>query len=118
MLQVSSLAPFLQRASASSDRILPETESWIQTAHRPSRRIARVGRKPDDAADSDDDKDVNNNNDKQVSKITSVSGKQRVGGDTEAALMLMLKQIQEQVVKLGQSKATDQIGQAEFRNWL
>ena len=33
-------------------RQFEETESWIQTAHRPSRRIARVGHKPDDAADS------------------------------------------------------------------
>ena len=90
-------------------RQFEETESWIQTAHRPSRRIARVGHKPDDTVDSDDDNDVNNNNDKQVAKITSVSGKQNGGGDTEAALMLMLKQIQEQVAKLEQSRSTDSV---------
>ena len=70
-------------------RQFEETESWIQTAHRPSRRIARVGHKPDDRVDKDDDHEMNNNNDKQVAKITSVTGKQNAGGDTEAALMLM-----------------------------
>ena len=90
-------------------RQFEETESWVQTAHRPSRRIARVGKKQTDASSSDDDETHNNRNTKQAIKQNSIVDKRDGGEQTGADLVVILKQIQDKVNQLEQSRAVNTV---------
>ena len=84
-------------------RQFEETESWVQTAHRPSRRIARVENKQADDSSDDDEHTPSNRNLKQAIKTTQFSDKQEGGEKLGADLVVMLKQIQDKVSRLEQS---------------
>ena len=81
----------------------------MQTAHRPSRRIARVGKKQADTSSSDDDETPSNRNVKQDIKQNSISDKRDGGEQNGADLVVILKQIQEKVNKLEQSRAVNTV---------
>ena len=88
-------------------RQFEETESWVQTAHRPSRRIARVENKQADDSSDDDEHTPSNRNPKQAIKTTRFSDKQEGGEKPGADLVVMLKQIQDKVSRLEQSSVVN-----------
>ena len=85
-------------------RQFEETESWVQTSHRPTRRIARVGKNDVSSSSDDDDTETKrNNNPKQVTKQNKLVDRAGSNEKHNVDLAALLNQVRERMDRLEQS---------------